>query len=277
MQTASSEVLGRCLSKTPEGVFAGRLRREFELSPALSEAIVELATECLREEIPRAPGRLVFYCASRKACHGVPLTDQMKVRVQLTYAGGHDDVALLHEQGPTKLRQLRVLRLTEEAYGQGGLLTQEDLSYLLHVSTRTIRNDVQALIADGNTVHTRGYDHDIGRGVSHKTRIVGLYLSGFTYNEMVLKTRHSARAIRRYVRTFGRMLLLIEKGITNSLALSRVLRQSDRLTQEYLSLYEQYLEDGAWPSAYEELVDQLRALDPEEKKESSGGGVNEAD
>lgn len=277
MQVIGTDVSDRSLAKTPSGVLASRLHREFELPPAVGRAIVGLARECLLGEIPPSPGRLVFFCASRKARHGVPLTDQLKVRVTLTLLSGDEDVEVMGAHGPGALRRQRVLRLTDEAYGQGGLLTQEDLALLLGVSSRTIRTDVQALVQAGFTVHTRGYDHDIGRGVSHKTRIVDLFLAGCTYDEIIRRTRHSASAIRRYVTTFGRMLLLLEKGIESSLALSRILQQSERLTLEYLSLYEHYLVDGAWPPAYVELVEQLRSPAPVEKKESAGGGVDATD
>ncbi len=264
------------LSKTPEGVFRSRLRDEFELSPALGKGILELARECLFGEIPQTPGKLLFWCASRRARHGLPLSEQEKKRVVLTLVDGSDDMAVLQDQGSSALRQLRVLRVTEEAYQQGGLLTQEDLAYLLHVSVRTIRNDVKALIRDGQTVHTRGYDHDIGRGGSHKSRIVELYLNGFTYDTIMRRTRHSAAAIRRYVTMFGRMLLLIEKGFTKPLDLCHLLQISPRLAEEYLALFEKYRDGDLWPSIYSELLDQLRALYPVagEKKESAGGGVD---
>ena len=271
-------VVHRRVSKTPEGVFASRLRREYEVSPAVSVGIVELARECLFGSIPETPGKLLFDCASRGARHGIPLTDQAKVRVVLTLAGGAEDVLVLGEQGPAALRQLRVLRLTEEAFDQGGLLTQEDLGYLLQVSVRTIRNDIGSLAAAGNTVHTRGYDHDIGRGVSHKARIVGLYLAGFTYDEIMRRTRHSVGAIQRYVTTFGRLLLLLEKGFTAVMDLSRLLGLSERLVGEYLALYEEHRSSASWPQVSGELLSQLRALYPEagEKKALAGGGVDAA-
>jgi hypothetical protein len=77
---------------------------------------------------------------------------------------------------------------------------------LLQVSSRTIRSDIAELTADGNMIHTRGFDHDIGRGVSHKSRIVDLYLSGYAYAAIMRKTRHGAHSIKRYVSTFGRLL-----------------------------------------------------------------------
>ena len=181
----------RSLEKTPERVFINTLRRELELSPAESEAILELAKGCLFGEIPQTLGKMKFLCASGEAKHGKPLSEQEKLEVELTLDGGIEDLDVLREQGARALRQLKVVRLTEEAYSQGGLLTQEDLGRILQVCSRTIRSDIGELIRDGNTVHTRGYDHDIGRGVSHKSRIVDLYLSGMTYTEIMRRTRHS--------------------------------------------------------------------------------------
>ena len=123
------------------------------------------------------------------------------------------------------------------------------------------------LIRDGNTVHTRGYDHDIGRGVSHKTRIIDLYLSGFTYDEIMRRTRHSAHSIKRYVNTFGRILLLLNHEMTDIREISRLLNQSEKLTAEYINLYSKYLNGDHWPEVYVELLEQLKALYPAKKKD----------
>ena len=268
----------RCLDKTPDQIFINSLRKEFELSPAESSGVLELAKSCLFGEIPSTLGKLRFLCASRKARHGKPLANQDMVRVELTLDLGTDDLDVLRVQGPVCLRQLRILRLTEEAYIQGGLLTQEDLSRLLQVSVRTIRRDIQSLVEDGNTVHTRGYEHDIGPGLSHKSRIVDLYLQGFTYAEIMLKTRHSATSIKRYVGAFSRLLLLLNhEEMFDVLDLSRLLHQSERLTREYLDLFEKYKKGDHWPSVYLELLDQLKAMYPAKKKASGEhhGGADE--
>ena len=122
------------------------------------------------------------------------------------------------------------------------------------------------MVNDGNTVHTRGYDHDIGRSVSHKTRIVHMYLSGLTYDEIMRRTRHGAHSIKRYVLTFGRLLLLLSRNVTSVGELSRILNQSDRLTREYLELFESHKQGDHWPEVYVELLEQLRALYPAKKK-----------
>ena len=266
----------RSLDKTPERVFINSLRKEYELSPAESAGILELAKVCLFGQLPHSLGRLKFLCASRKAKHGKPLSEQEMVRVTLTLDDGVEDLEVLKVQGFKALRQKKVLRLTDEAYEQGGLLTQEDLARLLQVSSRTIRSDIAELITDGNTIHTRGFDHDIGRGVSHKTRIVDLYLSGYAYAAIMRQTRHGAHSIKRYVSTFGRLLLLLNHDINDLSELSRLLNQSERLSREYLALFEKHKKGDKWPAVYVELLEQLKALYPAKKKSVSYGGADES-
>jgi biotin operon repressor len=271
-----SSLYDRSLEKTPEKVFINSLRKEYELSPAESAGILELAKVCLFGKLPQTLGRLKFLCASKKAKHGKPLCEQDMVRVTLTLDNGIEDLEVLKEQGFKALRQKKILRLTGEVYEQGGLLTQEDLARLLQVSSRTIRSDIAELIADGNTIHTRGFDHDIGRGLSHKTRIVDLYLSGYAYAAIMRKTRHGAHSIKRYVSTFGRMLLLLSHDITDIFELSRLLNQSERLSEEYLELFKKHKNGDHWPAVYVELLDQLKALYPAKKKSIIYGGSDES-
>ena len=273
MNKGSSGIYDRSLEKTPEQLFVGVLRREFELSPAASLGILEAAKEHLFSPVPETAGMLRFVCASKKAKHGKILRDQDKVRVTLTLDGGIADLEIVRTQGLQALRQHRILRLTQEAYDQDGLLTQEDLARLLHVSDRTIRDDVKNLVNDGNTVRTRGYCHDIGRGVSHKTRIIDLYLKGYTYAEIMRKTRHSGHSVKRYVMGFGRLLLLKSRGIDDVAQLSRLLTQSERLTEEYLELFDRYLDNDSWPKVYVDLLEQLRILYPSKKGARTAGRV----
>jgi hypothetical protein len=60
--------------------------------------------------------------------------------------------------------------------------------------------------------------------------------------------------------------------------LSRLLNQSDRLTKEYLELFNKYKRGDHWPKEYVELLDQLKALYPAKKKAGAqrGGGSDES-
>jgi len=85
------------------------------------------------------------------------------------------------------------------------------------------------------------------------------------------RTRHSAHSIKRYVLTFGRLLLLLNRDVSSTRELSRLLNQSERLTREYLELFEKYKEGERWPQVYVELLEQLQALYPAKKKSQKGG------
>lgn len=69
MYNTHRSLYDRSLEKTPEQVFINSLRREFELSPAESCGVLELAKRCLFGEVPHTLGKLRYLCASVKAKH----------------------------------------------------------------------------------------------------------------------------------------------------------------------------------------------------------------
>ena len=62
------------------------------------------------------------------------------------------------------------------------------------------------------------------------------------------------------------MLLIKSHGIKDVSEISRLLYKSERLTKEYLELYEKYKEGDHWPKVYQELLEQLKALYPAKKR-----------
>ena len=92
------------------------------------------------------------------------------------------------------------------------------------------------------TVPTRGQIKDIGKGVSHKAKIVEEYLKGYEYSEIRRKTHHSDASIDRYIRDFLRVVYLASKD-ENISKIRQVTRLSERLIQEYLELYEKFSQE----------------------------------
>ena len=93
-------------------------------------------------------GPLFYECAASSEGAGKPLSQCNLARGVWTV---HDaeDRELGAREGAESLRRHRMLRLSEEARRQGGLLTQEDLSELLFCDVRTIRRAVQYLRGKG--------------------------------------------------------------------------------------------------------------------------------
>ena len=87
----------------------------------------------------------------------------------------------------------------------------------------------------GIILPSRGWRHDMGRGQTHKTQILDLYLSGHQFSEIEQRTKHSETAIKRYIQDFARVVLLQKKGFSiDQIRISTGF--SHRLIGEYLKL-----------------------------------------
>ena len=107
------------------------------------------------------------------------------------------------------------------------------------MSPRTIRRDIKELKKADFSVLTRGILKDIGPSISHKTKIVKLYLEGKTYTKIRDISRHSPYSIKRYIRNFSQVIFLHNKGLTiKEIAYS--INIFVRLATEYLSLYKEF-------------------------------------
>lgn len=223
------------------------LENEFELSPRESESIVKTANEIYELENYEPShqadrGKIIRTVISKDARHGPRLEDLPKVNVTLTKDIQKEDKDLYRQEGKTSLRQAKILRMTNEALEQGGLLTQEDLADILEVSVRTVRRDIKKLETRSFDVPTRGVYQDIGPGVSHKTKIIKLHLEYHTYSEIQRKTRHSPTAIKRYITSFGRVLLSIRNDLSTRQT-AHIVGISEKLVKEYTEIYLQYNTD----------------------------------
>ena len=238
--------LDRLAVKTLDQRFRYELETGFEMAPRVSQGILEVAKEVFSLDAVSAdgpgrlrPGQTRQVIAAAGASHGRPLCQTNMVEVTWTLDAGEEDLEMLRKHDHVALRRLRILRLIDEALDQGGEPTQEDLAKALGVCIRTIRSDIAALEAEGYLVATRGKLRGVGRGQSHKVLIVELYLKRYTYTEIMRRTRHSAYAIKRYIQTFGRVAMLTRKGLSVS-EIAYAVGISERLTEEYLALYQRY-------------------------------------
>jgi hypothetical protein len=185
------------------------------------------------------------------------------------------DLEVERDQGRGGVRKVKLLRMTEEAYDQGALLTQEDVGRIMGVSSRTIRRDVSELMQTPVKLYLRGIQRDIGRGISHKVWIVGLYLEWKTYSEIQRITGHSLGSIKTYLNDFARVLMARERGIVAPEEIGYYIARSPRLVKEYLALIEQGEKKPEQKGRIESLKEQMKYLEREKrgiefKKKHSG-------
>lgn len=254
---SESEVLARLDLKSRDGQFLWELQDGFELSPRESILILETARLYYSQSPEPECGRVSLWVLAKDASVGKPLDELPKIQVWVTLDGGHEDIEAYEQYGHSGLRRQKVLRISEEILEQVGIATQEDLARVLGTSVRTIRRDIAYLRSQGIRVVTRGVYSDIGPSVSHKVMIVEMFLSGFVYTEICRRTRHSARAVKRYVNTFGRVVSLYERGIKGADEIARYVGISARLVLGYLELYATVKRKGGCAARIKELLEQL--------------------
>ncbi len=262
----------RLAEKTAQRQFLYELETDFELAPATSRAVLETAEQVFlarfgSKEVGEGQMRVTAVSADEPS--GKPLSAMKKVDVVVTVDGGLEDLEVVRRFGVAGQRRVRLLRMAEESSDQGGVLTQEDLARLLQTGVRTIRRDVSALRASGHWVPTRGTLKEIGRGQSHKAKIVEMFLRRMTYSEIVRRARHAPSSIKRYVETFGRVVVLREKGIRDPGEIAYVVGVSARLVGEYLVLRAQY-DRAEYRDRLEEIARQVRRVFCGEGEEKRG-------
>ena len=239
MKEREIKVLERNKTKTFEGEFIYELLNSYELSPVLSEQILLSAKQILLHERTLSQGQIIATVIGIEERAGKTIEVMHKKQVVLTVDAGIEDIEVLKKSDRIRLRQVRIQRITEEAIEQGGILSQEDISKYLYCDVRTVRRDIQQIKGSGIEVITRGVLHNIGRGQTHKQKIIGLYLDGLFFSDIRLRTHHSIGAIKRYVDGFMKVLRSIKKGIIQEEEISSVTGISINLIRQYKQIFEE--------------------------------------
>lgn len=236
-------ILSRGIIKSSEGEFIYELEKSYELSPKLSSSILLTAKECLLRENLLREGQIEVTVISIEERAGKVIEKLEKKKVRLTLDNGLEDIEALEEYGRIGLRRIKLQRICEESLEQEGVLSQEDLSKYLSFSVRTIQRDIREIKKSGLEIITRGYLHNIGRGQTHKVKIIGMLLDGFTYSEIKLRTKHSIGAIKRYIESFTKVLMSQKRGIIRRKEISSVTGLSESLVGQYLRLLKESKKD----------------------------------
>jgi hypothetical protein len=211
-----------------------------------SSLAADLFLEWLRElvarlqAVPAAEGEVVVFAIDASEGARAKLSEAKLVPVRLPFFTEQD--ALLGPKGVARTRVsemkfARIERFTRQARSQGALLTLPDLAVLLGMHVDAVRHHIGE--HPDVVVPTRGRMRDIGRGVTHKTWIVELYLQMHSETEIVERTQHAYESVEAYLREFVRVMTLADRGM-NAVMIRRVTQRSLSLVNAYLELYDRY-------------------------------------
>jgi len=258
--------------KTLDDVFLNEMQTDFGFTPVVSKAVLERAKSIFKSGQFDARnvnvGQIRILAISSKEKAGKSLKQCKLVPITLTIDNGEDDNEI-RSHSISSWRQAVICRITEEAYDQEALLTEEDISSILRCSLRTVKRDIKALKDQEIFVPIRGDIIGTGRGQSHKAKIAEWYLKGATYTEIRNRMYHSFHAIKRYIETLGRVVICIKNDFSLNMT-SRVVGITERLAKEYVDLYNRYNTEE-YSEKFESILNEIKI--PEELKVVKKRGV----
>lgn len=141
----------------------------------------------------------------------------------------------------TETRARKILRLFQQAYDQGAVLSYPDVSLLMHLQTSTIsRTVLEHERATGQTVPRRGTIHDMGPSVTHKKIICYKRLvENKPTSQVARETFHHPEEVEYYVQCLRRIRMCADAGMTvDDIALATA--HSKTLVNEYLNLIAEF-------------------------------------
>jgi hypothetical protein len=231
----------RLQSKSIKQSIVSSIARDFNLTPILAEAYFTQISDYFlnHAQVELGSGQLHYLAVQENEPAGKPIALCKKVSVKLTLHKPDEDLPVYKKSGLRGLRHHKIVRITNQAIDQGGVLSYEDVAFILTTSVVTIKRDMSQMRKKGIILPSRGWRHEMGRGQTHKTQILELYLSGYQFSDIERRTHHSETAIKRYIQDFARVVLLHKKGFSlDQIRISTGF--SHRLAGEYLKLFKQH-------------------------------------
>jgi hypothetical protein len=223
----------------------------YDHGPVIARAIVDdiltMIEQCYAERVP--PKTVVWLAVrveKRGRRKGISVTDLVPVQLRM-YT--ESEVDLLTDPALRKKRQARrafnrarFARWCFEAYEQGGVLTQLDLSLLSGLSANYVSKALREYEErTGEIVPTRGTVHDLGPSVTHKGEIVRRWLRHQSPVQIARATKHSQASVDRYIADYQRVRLLVQKMSVEELPALTGL--SEGVVEQYAELIDQYEPD----------------------------------
>ncbi len=236
---------GPLREKTLRNALAHRIVKEFpriggpRICQLCADMILEVIFKHMRSREHLTHGQTLWMAVSvnNPPANRQRIADSELVPVLLDLCTA-EDVQLRIDRLPVPQRLLRkVLRLCQQAYDQGGLLSNCDLAELLNTQDSRI---AQVLVEHeritGTLVPRRATIHDAGSGLTHKRIICWKrYAEGKEPHIVARETYHSLEAVDRYLGQYDRVRHCRLQGLTPEQT-AHTLACSLRLVQEYLAI-----------------------------------------
>lgn len=184
-------------------------------------------------------GQMVWYAVDVNETSGYGKSiDKCKINAVILDLVHSDDIEAVLQCESKRERQKRVVvRLFNQAYEQGSVLTCSDVAAIMRMAPGTISKYTREIEQQqGKLLPRRGTIHDMGPTLTHKRIIcIKCLREGKTIEMTARETNHSPEAVTRYVNDFKRVYTCLSSGWKIE-KISYATGLSKSLTQEYINL-----------------------------------------
>ena len=237
--------------KTLRKALAHRIGTEFPRmgGPRIRDLCAQMVLEVFwshvlpREHVGHGQVLWLAYAVDDPPSRGKRTADTRMVPVVLDLSTGEDIDARLTRRPADERLCAKAVRLCQQAYVQGGLLSNCDLDELLASSGSRIAHVLASHENQtGTLVPRRATLHDMGSGLTHKRIICRKrYADGKPAHQVARETYHSLEAVDRYLSQYDRVRHCRQEGMSAN-ETAYTLDCSVRLVEEYLAIDDE-LED----------------------------------
>jgi hypothetical protein len=245
-QTYRQELFSPLQHKELESVLLQLFLDEFgyENKVIFAEAMIRRILETLYAFlVPRAflkPGQLLWMAVANdgKKHGGQSMKEIPQVPVVLDLVARDDLQQLAKGEKYINVRRQRHARLLQQAFDQGGVLSQGDLACINLVSRGLIGLDIGYFQkTEHRLLPYRGTVQDAGGTVSHKAEAVRLFENGHLEPDIctLLSPTHTLAAVENYVQSYKNVLKLLRRGFS-PLEISGILSMSKALVVAYVEI-----------------------------------------
>lgn len=224
------------------------LEREYKLIG--SHKVIELIADdiCqLRDEFyPRtgeeAYGNLTWVTTSsdnKKPKLGQRVEDYKNTRISLPLIA-EEDLRMMENLPSTERDKAKIVRLINSAYGQGGLLTIEELALMVNRTPMSVSKRIKEYQEEHQIVlPIKGNKLDIGPGITHKRIILELYEKKIAPPDIARQVNHSQEAVDRYIKDYDRVKFLVRRGMGIA-EISHLTGRGKKVVKQYLKIIRQH-------------------------------------
>jgi len=249
MRESNKYIYGPLQQKTLENSLILHLIENYgyNTKPKVAEALIKdlmsIYAASKKDKDSLKTGQILWPAASIKEKHGngKTLAKTKTTSVVLSVITDSDIKDLSRGIKPHLALARRIARISEEAYSQGGLLTQADIAVIFCLSQSRVSQLVRGYQKDiDKVIPLRGFVHDIGRSITHKVKIIKMHTNGFSTKDVARSMSHAPTSVDRYIRDFERVKLLFTKGMSQS-EIAYITSLSESLVIEYIKIVKEQM------------------------------------